>query len=156
MAHTEPQEHLEHGGHPHAYDRGEPDYRVLLPFTLICVVLFVAVVFGVQMYYSLYHDNVVYEKVLAPESQELKAIRDREDQQLHSYGTVDKEKGIVRIPIDRAMELVAADAVANKPKYNTKSYSPAAAAAAAQAAAAAAAAAAAPVPGAAPAQPEAK
>jgi len=38
---------------------------------------------------------------------DLKAIRDAEDQQLATYGWVDREKGIVRIPIDRAIDLLA-------------------------------------------------
>jgi hypothetical protein len=38
---------------------------------------------------------------------DLKAIRDAEDQTLATYGWVDRDKGVVRIPIERAMELLA-------------------------------------------------
>ncbi len=38
---------------------------------------------------------------------DLRAFRDREAQVLTTYGWVDKEKGVVRIPIDRAIDLVA-------------------------------------------------
>jgi hypothetical protein len=37
---------------------------------------------------------------------DLKAIRAAEDQVLHSYAWMDPEKGVVRIPIDRAMDLL--------------------------------------------------
>ncbi len=37
---------------------------------------------------------------------DLKAMRAQEDLILNSYDWVDKEKGIVRIPIDRAMEII--------------------------------------------------
>jgi hypothetical protein len=37
---------------------------------------------------------------------DLKIIRDAEDQMLATYGWVDREKGIVRIPIERAMQLL--------------------------------------------------
>jgi hypothetical protein len=37
---------------------------------------------------------------------ELKAVRDAEDQVLNSYGWVDQQKGVVRIPIAQAMDLV--------------------------------------------------
>src|ERR1017187_7787739 len=37
---------------------------------------------------------------------DLKAVRAAEEQVLNSYGWVDQQKGIVRIPIARAMELV--------------------------------------------------
>ena len=39
--------------------------------------------------------------------QDLQAVRAAEDQVLNSYGWVDPQKGIVRIPIARAMELMA-------------------------------------------------
>lgn len=38
-------------------------------------------------------------------SLELEALRASEDAQLNSYGWVDKEAGIVRLPIERAIEL---------------------------------------------------
>jgi len=38
---------------------------------------------------------------------QLERMRTREDEILRSYGWVDKEKGVVRIPIERAMDLVA-------------------------------------------------
>ena len=37
---------------------------------------------------------------------DLKTVRDAEDQLLNSYGWVDQQKGVVRIPIARAMDLV--------------------------------------------------
>jgi hypothetical protein len=37
---------------------------------------------------------------------DLKAIRDAEDQVLNTYGWVDQQKGVVRIPIAQAMDLV--------------------------------------------------
>ena len=40
-------------------------------------------------------------------SDELQEVHNWEDQRLHSYGWVDKEAGVFRIPIDRAMEIVA-------------------------------------------------
>lgn len=46
-------------------------------------------------------------KLQVHEPEDLKQMRAREDQILGSYGWVDKDKGIVRIPIDRAMELLA-------------------------------------------------
>jgi hypothetical protein len=123
MAHPEVEHELQHGEHPHAYDRRDPNYKILLPFSLISFLIFVVIVMGVTQYYEIFRDDMIQERVLAPESRELKALRALEEQQLTSYGSVDKEKGLVRIPIDRAMELVAADAAAGKPKYNTNPYS---------------------------------
>ena len=41
------------------------------------------------------------------EREDLKQIRAAEDQILGSYGWVDRDKGIVRLPIDRAIDLLA-------------------------------------------------
>ena len=38
---------------------------------------------------------------------DLEALRAKEDQVLNHYGWVDRSKGVVRIPVDRAMDLVA-------------------------------------------------
>jgi hypothetical protein len=40
-------------------------------------------------------------------AQDLKQIRDSEENILHSYGWVNQQSGIVRIPIERAMQLIA-------------------------------------------------
>lgn len=40
-------------------------------------------------------------------SEDLKALRAAEDAALTTYGWVDRQAGIVRIPIDRAMDLLA-------------------------------------------------
>jgi hypothetical protein len=45
---------------------------------------------------------------------ELKAMHDDEDALLGSYGWIDQAKGIVRIPIGQAMDMVAANAAAGK------------------------------------------
>jgi len=37
--------------------------------------------------------------------EDLAALRDREEESLRSYGWVDRNAGVVRIPIERAMEL---------------------------------------------------
>jgi hypothetical protein len=39
-------------------------------------------------------------------TQDFQVIRSAEDTELNSYGWVDKDQGVVRIPIDRAMELL--------------------------------------------------
>jgi hypothetical protein len=45
---------------------------------------------------------------------DLKAIRAAEDQVLHSYAWVDPEKGVVRIPIERAMDLLVERGLATR------------------------------------------
>ncbi|SPE29583.1 quinol:cytochrome c oxidoreductase, cytoplasmic subunit [Candidatus Sulfopaludibacter sp. SbA6] len=47
---------------------------------------------------------------------DLKAIRAAEDQLLTSYGWVDREKGVVRIPIARAIDLLAQRGLPSRPQ----------------------------------------
>ena len=43
----------------------------------------------------------------------------QEEQTLHSYGWVDQPAGVVRIPIDRAMELLAQRGLPTRPQAGT-------------------------------------
>jgi hypothetical protein len=48
--------------------------------------------------------------------QDLQAIRAEEEQILRSYGWVDQPKGVVRIPIDRAIDLLAQRGLPSRPQ----------------------------------------
>jgi hypothetical protein len=41
----------------------------------------------------------------------LRELRTREDAELNSYGWIDRTSGVVRIPIDRAIEIIAKNGV---------------------------------------------
>jgi hypothetical protein len=49
------------------------------------------------------------------ERTEIHDFRLKEEQQLHSYGWVDQSSGVMRIPIERAMELIAQRGLATTP-----------------------------------------
>ncbi len=57
-----------------------------------------------------------YEETRAKKRMEnLKTVRDEAAKALTTYGWIDKKKGIAHIPIDRAMELAAAELAQRKP-----------------------------------------
>src|SRR5262245_45945048 len=57
-----------------------------------------------------------YEETRAKKRIEnLKTLREEADKALTSYGWIDKNKGVARIPIARAMELTVADLAKQKP-----------------------------------------
>ena len=57
-----------------------------------------------------------YEEIRAKKRVEnLKTLREEADKALTSYAWVDKNKGVARIPIERAMELTVADLAKQKP-----------------------------------------
>ena len=57
-----------------------------------------------------------YERKRAKAREEkLKTLRDEDAKALATYGWIDKNKGIVRVPIDRAMQLTVAELAQKKP-----------------------------------------
>jgi hypothetical protein len=107
-------------GNREGFDRSEPDVRTIAAFGVITVVLLVAVVLGLQFYFDRVLEQQVYVQVLAPESPALNTLHAREDEELHSYRYLDREKGVVRLPIERAMSLLAAEAAQGKLPYSIK------------------------------------
>jgi len=56
---------------------------------------------------------------------QIRRFRLSEEQRLHSYGWVDQNAGIVRIPIDRAMDLIAERGLPTRPQAGAVPPSPA-------------------------------
>jgi len=57
-----------------------------------------------------------YEETRAKKRVEnLKTLREEADKALATYGWIDKNKGVARVPIERAMELTVADLAKQKP-----------------------------------------
>ena len=106
--------------HEHGYDVTEPRASIIAIFGILTIVLLLVVVFGIQFYFDASKEHQVYTTVLVPEGQQLQDLRTKEDQQLNSYGYIDRQKGSVRIPIERAMALVAKEASEGKFAYPTQ------------------------------------
>lgn len=102
------------------YDRGEPKSGLIALIGGAIVAVVVVVIFAVQFYYERVKEQQLYEKVMAPIAGDLVDLRTLEDRLLHSYGYVDREAGKVRIPIERAMELLAQEAADNRLPYSTR------------------------------------
>ena len=99
------------------FDADEPNTRGIFIFIVASVAMFAAVVVGVSYYYNSVYERIEYENVLKPVSQELADLHAREDWNLTHYGYIDKAKAQVRIPIDRAMELLVQEAGVGKLRY---------------------------------------
>jgi hypothetical protein len=55
---------------------------------------------------------------------EINSFRLNEEKLLHSYGYVDQQRGVLRIPIDRAMQLIAERGLPTRPQAGTVPPSP--------------------------------
>lgn len=105
------------------YDRHEAKAGLIAIISGSTIVLLLVMIVGVYWLYQTAYDVVEYEQYSGVASKELQAIHDREEEQLHRYAFIDKEKGVVRIPIDRAMDLIAAEYQQDgKVSYNTTAY----------------------------------
>jgi hypothetical protein len=102
------------------FDTAEVNARSVTIFLIATVVMLVVVIGGVQFYFDSIHEREFYEKVMVPVSEDLRDLRAREDGQLGSYGYVNKDAGVVRIPISRAMTLLAREAAEGKLSYPTQ------------------------------------
>ena len=69
------------------------------------VLLLLVFAVGLDQYFKISKEQVYFEKVLKPESQELKELQDKETAVLTSYKALDAAHDRYQIPIDRAMEL---------------------------------------------------
>jgi len=104
------------------YDRHEPKSGLIAGVSIAILIMLTVMTVGVYWLYVAAYEKVDQDVYSGAPSKELQAIREREEENLHRYSYIDKEKGVVRIPIDRAMDIVAAEYGEGKVSYNTKSY----------------------------------
>jgi hypothetical protein len=108
--------------HPHSYDHTEPKGSLLFFLIGGTVALLLLTTIAIQFYYEKLRETEVYERVLVPDNFQLRDLRTKEDQELHTYGYSDKATGKVRLTIDRSMQLVAQEAKENRVKWPTAPY----------------------------------
>lgn len=106
------------------FDRAEPSAGAIAAFAIGSMVLLVLTIAAIQQYFEHAWNEAVYEKVLAPPSEQLKEVRGRDDWNLTHYMYLDKASGQVRIPVDRAMEFMLQDAAQGKTFYPAKATAP--------------------------------
>ena len=91
--------------------------KFAIGLVIVCVVS-IGLLFGLLKYFQSREEtsvaNTVEPTKIFPEPQlqktpvpDLKAIRAEEDKLLNGYAWVDQPKGVVRIPVDRAIEVLA-------------------------------------------------
>jgi hypothetical protein len=115
----------EHGLRTHheaseGFDHSEPQAPKIWMFAVGSVIMLVLVIGAIQQYFDKVWNDAVTEKVLAPPSQELQDVRNRDDWNLTHYGYMDQKKGQVRIPLERAQELFLKEAAEGKTFYPAK------------------------------------
>jgi hypothetical protein len=74
---------------------------------LVFVAVFVIVLIALQAYFGRALNRELEVKVLEREPQALDELRAEQAGQIHGYRWVDREAGVVAIPIERAMDITA-------------------------------------------------
>jgi hypothetical protein len=90
-------------------------FIALLSFTVLIFIL--GSMFALTAYWNWYYDGTV-ESANKPEPSQLKELRTRETQQLSDYRYLNRDKGVVQIPVDRAMQVIVQEAAEGKYNQN--------------------------------------
>jgi hypothetical protein len=92
-----------------AIETADPDALTTATVGIVGAILVIVVVVLVQGLYESAHRAEFRRKVVAEVPAELRSLRDAQRAKLQATGWVDKQNGIVAIPIERAMDLLASD-----------------------------------------------
>ncbi len=112
----------QHGAVEAGYDRREPRSGLIAAVSVATLALLIAMILGVYWLYVVAYERIDQQQYSGVPSQELEAIHAREAEQLYKYSYIDKEKGLIRLPVDRAIELVSAEFARGTVAYNTRTY----------------------------------
>jgi len=117
-------EEIRHAQATEGFDHSEPKAGAIAAFAIGSVLLLILTIVALQVYFNKIWQEAVYEKILVPPSEQLVDLHRREDWFLTHYSYADKKNGVVRIPLDRAMELFAQEAASGKLFYPAKDTLP--------------------------------
>ena len=99
----------EHENRESAVDAPDPDALATATVGIVGTILVIVVVVFVQGLYESVNRSEFQRKVVDEVPAELRALRAAQLTRLHARGWVDRRNGLVAIPIERAMELLASD-----------------------------------------------
>lgn len=98
------------------YENQEPK-NPLIAFLLISSCIFVvAIIAFFSWMFIVTRDNENNRKINASKYVDVQNVRKAEDAKLNGYQYIDQEKGTVRIPVERAMQLMVEEAKSGAPK----------------------------------------
>jgi predicted dienelactone hydrolase len=111
-------------GHGHAdsgvdYDKRDPRYALVAAVAGGIVLTLAVTTVGLTWVYNRVYEAQVNEQQQIPVAYDIQSLRTREDKDLHSYQVVDQGKNVVRIPIERAMDLLEKEIADGKTPYPT-------------------------------------
>ncbi|MFQ6612631.1 MAG: hypothetical protein ACE5D2_05955 [Fidelibacterota bacterium] len=91
------------------YEQKDVKVKAIFWVLIASILITTAFFFLSREYFLSTKNQLVYEMVIKPKSAKLVKLKKHEEEILSSYGVVDADKGIYRIPITQAIELLAAE-----------------------------------------------
>lgn len=98
------------------YEKRDVNLRVTLLVGAVIVLVIAMFLVILNDVFVLKKEQMIYDYVLKPESAALRDLRAREMEMLTTYKLLDSVKGVYRIPMSRAMELIADEAYRDQQK----------------------------------------
>jgi hypothetical protein len=92
------------------YEKRDVNILMVIGLSVFLVALLVVILVFLTDYFVETKEQMIYEAQLQPESVDLKTLLAVQKEELTSYKILDAKRGIYRIPIDRAMELLVREA----------------------------------------------
>lgn len=107
---TESENKLSPPVNPGNYEKRDISAVRVMAFGILGVLLMVIIIVVIAGIFTKTSEKLVEEMVLKPQSVAIRELRAREAEELNSYKLLDPQKGVYRIPIDRAIEIMADEA----------------------------------------------
>ena len=85
----------------------DPKSSPLAVIGVISAVLLIVIIVWLQAIFYRYEDAELRRKLYDQVPEELARLRAEQQEALYSYRWIDEKRGVVSIPIDRAMDLIA-------------------------------------------------
>lgn len=76
---------------------------------IVSAILLFIITIGAQAWIRSFQERENYRKVVSPRDEKLARLEATQMESINAYRMVDTQKGVVAIPIDRAMEIVVKD-----------------------------------------------
>ena len=88
------------------YEKKDVNLKMIIVVGLSSVLILIIIFVVLTDYFTVMEADAVYEAQLKPESVTLNDLRAEDEKILTTYQLIDAEKGVYRIPIERAMHLL--------------------------------------------------
>ena len=92
------------------YEKRDVNINKLIAISIGISILIVVIIIGLHEIFTMTKEYIVHDQYLSPKSSMLVDLHAREDSTLNSYGIVDAESGLYRIPVDEAINLTVTEA----------------------------------------------